>query len=275
MTQRIVDHHDIHLWTESFGNSEDKAVLLIAGAHAPSTFWPDFFCNDLASHHHFVIRYDHRDIGCSSHLPTTEDINQPLYTLKDLAEDALAILDAYGIRKASVVGHSMGGAIVQYLAAFHSDRLLNAVSISANISYQLKHPDYERTMEKLLENKPTGDFENDWPGWLQSWKLLHGDDWAFDETMAKSYTKAIYTRHEGGDLKPAWNHIAAGLTKPALIERLPNTFLLIHGSKDILQPVDEIESLKNRFNVHIIAGAGHVFFNKKIWVEIRDIILSN
>ena len=128
-------------------------------------------------------------------------------------------------------------------------------------------------MQALLENKPIGNFEKDWPGWLNSWKLLHGNACAFDEAMAKCYTKDIYTRHKGGDFNPSWNHIAATMTKPSLIDKLPHDLVLIHGSADVLQPAYEIEALKNRFNVNIIQGAGHVFFNRGLWHIILETFL--
>jgi pimeloyl-ACP methyl ester carboxylesterase len=270
-----IKHRNIELWTEFFGVAKAPVILLIAGAHAPATFWPSFFCKALVAHGYFVIRYDHRDIGYSTHFQATNDIHQPIYTIKDLAEDAIAILDHYNIQKAHIMGHSMGGFITQYMAAFQSDRLLNATSISANIKTQMhQNPKHGKIMQALLKNKPIGNVESDWPGWLNSWKILQGNTYAFDETMAKRYTRDIYTRHEG-DFKPAWNHIAATLTKPSLIDKLPNDLVLIHGSADVLQPVDEIEALKNKFNVHIIPGAGHVFFNRHLWQIILQIFLHS
>ena len=174
--KEVVTKNNISIWTESFGESSNLAILLIAGAHAPSTFWPDFFCKKLADAGYFVIRYDHRDIGYSSHFPVTEDINKVPYTLADLAVDALNVLDASNVSKAYVIGHSMGGSIAQYLTVKHSDRVIATISISVNISKQIhQHPKYKATMQELLKNKPTGDFNKDWNGWFKSWRLLHGD----------------------------------------------------------------------------------------------------
>lgn len=46
--QLIVHHGNITLWTESFGDPHNPAVLLIAGAGAPAKFWTDRFCTMLA-----------------------------------------------------------------------------------------------------------------------------------------------------------------------------------------------------------------------------------
>ncbi len=90
----------INLYTESFGEASKKICILISGAMAPCRFWTDRFCNTLALGGSFVIRYDHRDIGLSS---STE--KETMYTLAELAADAISVLDTYGCEKAYFVGH--------------------------------------------------------------------------------------------------------------------------------------------------------------------------
>jgi pimeloyl-ACP methyl ester carboxylesterase len=85
-----------------------------------STFWPDAFCQGLASSGHRVIRFDHRDAGNSSRV---DRMKRP-YRLMDLVDDVVAILDACGVSAAHMAGNSMGGFIVQLAAIHHEDRLL-------------------------------------------------------------------------------------------------------------------------------------------------------
>jgi GrpB-like predicted nucleotidyltransferase (UPF0157 family)/pimeloyl-ACP methyl ester carboxylesterase len=270
-----IKNKNISLWTETFGEEKHPAILLIAGAHAPSIFWPDFFCEKLVDAGYFVIRYDHRDIGYSTHFPTTNDINKPIYDLKDLTKDALAILDSYKIKKAIIIGHSMGGNIAQCLAAFHPKRILKAISISVPVGLSThKHANYNNVMQKLLKNKPMGHFEKDWKrGWKRSLKLLNGSYYKFDETMAKKYVKTIYERHQG-DFNPAWNHIAAQQNKPTLLNKLPSGMLFINGTDDIFSPCDDIKQLPGKFKMQILDGAGHIFFNHKLWKLITHVILD-
>ena len=68
---------------------------------------------------------------------------------------------------------------------------------------------------------------------------------------------------------PNYNGRSIGLQRQKVL------LLLIHGSEDVMQPVDEIEKLKNRFEVHIIDGAGHVFFNENLWYRIFKIITTH
>lgn len=270
---RFVRYDSVKLWTESFGYKKDWPILLIAGAHASSTFWPDFFCTNLVKKGFYVIRYDHRDIGLSTHFPKTQNIEYPIYTLKELMEDAIQILDAYKIQKAYIVGHSMGGSIVQYLQAYHPERILRAFSMSVGVDIKThKHPGFDGAMNELLKNRPTGDFKKDWPGWLRSWKILHGNI-EIDESMTKSYTKSIYSRHTG-DYEVAWNHIAAHNTKKTVIDKLPQNTVLINGTKDVLSPIEEIDKLKSLFIVTHLEGVGHVFFNRKVFANLLQIIIN-
>ncbi|NEE38759.1 alpha/beta fold hydrolase, partial [Streptomyces sp. SID7982] len=76
---------------------------------------------------HRVIRYDHRDTGRS-----TASFDEQPYPLTALAEDAIAVLDAFGAERAHVVGMSMGGMLTQLLVADHPERLLSATVIGTN-----------------------------------------------------------------------------------------------------------------------------------------------
>jgi 3-oxoadipate enol-lactonase len=66
---------------------------------------------------HRVLRYDHRGHGKSD--PAAGDE----YTIDHVAGDALALMDALGIERASVCGLSMGGAVGQWLACNHPSRV--------------------------------------------------------------------------------------------------------------------------------------------------------
>ena len=65
-----------------------------------------------------MVRYDHRDSGLSTKVPA--DVG---YTLDDLTDDALTVMDTHGIDRAHVIGRSMGGMVGQLLALDHADRV--------------------------------------------------------------------------------------------------------------------------------------------------------
>ena len=77
-----------------------------------------------------VIRFDNRDVGLSTHFSdASTDEHGAAYRVLDMANDAVAVLDAAGVERAHAMGLSMGGMIVQQLAIHHRDRLLSIVSV--------------------------------------------------------------------------------------------------------------------------------------------------
>jgi pimeloyl-ACP methyl ester carboxylesterase len=106
----------------------DPAILLIMGSSASMDWWEDDFCERLADGRRFVVRYDHRDTGRSvSYRP-----GAPPYTLRDLAADAVGLLDTFGLARAHLVGMSMGGAIAQLVALDHPGRVASLTLIATS-----------------------------------------------------------------------------------------------------------------------------------------------
>jgi pimeloyl-ACP methyl ester carboxylesterase len=118
MTERMIKSNGVDICTEAFGDPSATPILLIMGASASMLMWPEEFCEQLAAGGRYVIRYDNRDTGRSIHYP----VGEPGYTVEDMADDAAAVLDAYGLATAHIVGASMGGMITQVFALRHRDR---------------------------------------------------------------------------------------------------------------------------------------------------------
>ncbi|WP_073973852.1 alpha/beta fold hydrolase [Erythrobacter donghaensis] len=133
----------IEIFYEEHGDPQAPAMLLVMGLGAQMTLWPDELVAALASEGFRVIRYDNRDIGLSQKMegqrapsPAVQVLRKKIgfpakvpYTLKDMADDGIGVLDALGIDRAHVVGASMGGMIVQLMAIHHAERLMSMTSI--------------------------------------------------------------------------------------------------------------------------------------------------
>ncbi len=128
MTEKVIEANGIELWTEDFGDPADPAVLLVMGAEAQGVMWPVALIEQIVARGRYVIRYDNRDVGQSS----VFDFDTDPYTLDEMAEDAIGILDHYRIDKAHVAGASMGGMITQLLMIRHPERLLSATVIMSS-----------------------------------------------------------------------------------------------------------------------------------------------
>ncbi len=114
-----IDSGGAELCIQTAGEPSDPAVLLIHGASASMLWWEAELCEQLAARGRFVVRYDQRDTGRSSTYP----VGAPGYGMRDLAADAVAILDALGIDRAHVVGRSMSGGVALILAVDHPERV--------------------------------------------------------------------------------------------------------------------------------------------------------
>ena len=136
MAEQMAKVGELDLCYETFGSRDDPAMLLVMGLGTQMLGWHEGFCEQLAQRGFFVIRYDNRDIGRSTHLkglrpPTIKqlllrDKTAAHYSLADMADDGIGLLDQLGIERAHVAGASMGGMIAQLMAANHPERVLLA-----------------------------------------------------------------------------------------------------------------------------------------------------
>jgi pimeloyl-ACP methyl ester carboxylesterase len=108
--------------------------------------WPEEFVDLLVDAGYQVVRLDNRDSGLSTQdswvpptqarliraLLTRRPIKDTGYTVVDMAEDAVGLLDALGVGPAHVVGVSMGGMIVQEMAIRHGSKVRSMCSIMSN-----------------------------------------------------------------------------------------------------------------------------------------------
>lgn len=135
------------------GPLDAPVVLLVAGADATAERWSPTLVDALLAGGRRVVRYDHRDTGRSGRVPASRP-----YTLAELTADALAVLDAAGVARAHVLGHSMGGRIAQDLALGHRSRVtgLTLVATSPGPVEGLSAPaeDYEAALLELMWAPP-------------------------------------------------------------------------------------------------------------------------
>lgn len=149
MSERTVPSGDVELWSEDFGDPSHPALLLVMGGNLSAFGWPDEFAQRLADGGLHVIRYDHRDTGRS----TTRDFAENPYGIDELAADAVAVLDGWGVDRAHVVGLSMGATITQVIALNHQDRLSGLIMmLGGGLDI-----DFDGNIERAMRDEPTPD----------------------------------------------------------------------------------------------------------------------
>ncbi len=148
-----VDANGITLAYQTYGDTSATPLLLVMGLATQMLGWHEEFCGQLVDAGFFVVRFDNRDIGLSTHMHEagmpdltklfTDPRGAASYTLEDMADDTAALLDALGIEAAHVVGASMGGMIAQTLAIRHPERVRSLTSIMSTPSPQIGPPTQE------------------------------------------------------------------------------------------------------------------------------------
>lgn len=129
----------IEICYDTFGQPVNPALLLVMGLGGQMTAWEPDFCDALANAGFHVIRFDNRDTGLSTKMESapppdigkamTGDMSSASYTLWDMADDAVGLLDHLQLERAHIVGASMGGMIVQAIAIRHPHRVISMTSI--------------------------------------------------------------------------------------------------------------------------------------------------
>ena len=136
----------VDLYYEEAGDPTAPAILLIMGLGTQLIAWPDAMIDGLVTAGYRVIRYDNRDIGLSTYLDSAPAVHPiwamaakrfglpcPIaYSLKDMAADAIALMDHLDIAAAHIVGASMGGMIAQIVAATSPERVISLTSIMSS-----------------------------------------------------------------------------------------------------------------------------------------------
>jgi len=282
----------IQIEYDTFGKYGDAPLLLIAGLAMQLIHWDEALCDQLARRGHYVIRFDNRDTGLSTQLSEAgiPDVGQiigarmkgeeirPPYTIEDMADDAVGLLDALEIEKAHICGISMGGMIAQTIALNHCQRILSLISIYSQTGNPALAPPTPKALECLLTPPPM-EREANITYTLDVWRTFSGTGFAQDKDWlrkiaAQAYDRAFYP--EG-----VARQLAAVLTqknrKPDLGSVAVPT-LVIHGADDPLVPVeggkDTAEAIP-RAELIIIDGMGHDLPHGGARPQIVDAIVNH
>ncbi|MBL4682014.1 MAG: alpha/beta fold hydrolase [Pseudomonadales bacterium] len=136
-----VKANDIEIEYALKGAPEDDVIILVRGLGTQLVDWPENLINGLLDSDLQVLIFDNRDVGLSQkfdHIAppklgdVAKGITQPPYTLKDMSDDVIGLMDALNIEQAHVLGISMGGMIVQLMAVHYPRRLLSMLSIMSS-----------------------------------------------------------------------------------------------------------------------------------------------
>lgn len=241
---RLVQTNGVTLAADSFGAPTDPAILLIMGGGASMDWWEDEFCERLAAAGRFVIRYDHRDTGQS----TAYEPGSPGYVSKDLVDDAVGLLDAYGLAGAHIVGMSMGGGIAQSLALDHPGRVASLTLMSTSPG---PGDDDLPPMSPDLQAAFSGEMaEPDWSDrasvidyLIEDARLYAAASRTFEEEAMRDLVSRAYDRT--ANMASAMNHFILDGASPSRedLAKVTAPTLVLHGTEDPLFPYEHGRAL--------------------------------
>ena len=252
-----------------------QPLLLIMGLGMQLLAWPEELVQLLVSRGFRVIRMDNRDIGLSQHFDHLGVPNIALgalrhtlgmavaspYSMADMAQDAVGVLDALGLQQAHVCGASMGGMIAQHLAARHPARVKSlTLMMSTSGARRLPQPGWR--VRGALLSRPKGSEPEAVVRHLQ--KLLRtigSPGYPPDAERERQRLLASVRRswHPAGAARQLLAVVADG-DRSALLPRIQMPTRIIHGLADPLVRVEAGRDLAQRIagaQADFIPGMGH------------------
>src|SRR5918998_3528814 len=277
--ERIIRANGVDLCTQTFGDRADPPILLIMGGASSMDWWEDGFCERLAAGSRFVIRYDHRDTGRS----VSYEPGAAPYSLRDLAQDAVGLLDAFGLESAHVVGMSMGGWIGQPLALDPPDRVASLTLISTSPTAGPSDPDLPEMSQELQAFFAEEATEPDWSDRaavidyiVEGERPFAGsrpfDEAAIREIAARAFDRTTnlasgITNHAGIDSGDRWRERLGEVSVPTLV---------IHGTEDPMYPYGNAVALAKEIpgaRLLALERVGHEVLPRGLWdVVVRAIL---
>ena len=273
---------DMEITYSTLGNATDPPVLLISGLGGQLIASDDAFCQELVNRGLFVIRFDNRDVGLSSHFADGPRPDQPAtagpaaYTLADIAADTSGLIDNLGLGSAHLVGISLGGMIAQILAIEHPERVRSLTSImsttgsdrvgqSTEAAHALLLMPPANTREAAMERAVLGNLAVGSPAYPG-----RGDRIA--DKAARAFDRAF-------DPQGVARQLAAAMTAPDRTEdlrrlRLPS--LVIHGAEDPLIAVSGGQATAEAIpgaELVVIDGMGHDL-PRPLWPTVAERIAA-
>lgn len=239
---------DVNIWYESIepGGAAKGAVLLLTGISSDALMWSPRFLDALGDAGYRVIRYDQRDTGMSDWIEDWDSANP--YSLHDMADDGIAVLEALGVEKAHVLGVSMGGMVAQQIAIDHPDRVLSLTSIMS--SGDIADPDLPSASAEFVQEfaeKSLGFLaaksERDMiESYVTVRAMLLGDSpYALDVKTVAEQVLYNLRRRRGYNPQAYFQHQVAVLTAGSryeALQTLDTPTLIIHGKSDPIIPIE-------------------------------------
>ena len=268
------DVNGLTICYERSGPEDGPVLLLVGGMGQQLISWPPHLLDPLHRAGIGTVTFDNRDVGRSTWMDEAgpADIGGIIatlraggtpdyaYTIRDLADDAVGLLDHLGLERVHVLGPSMGGMIVQRMAIDHPERVASLTSVMSTTGRRgLPGATKEANAALLAVTEPG--LEGYLEGRARRRAAYGSTGFAFDEAWELELARGLVERGlnpEGGSRQYAAT-IADGDRTEAL-GRLDLPALVVHGDVDNLIPPAGGEATAAAIpgaRLHIVEGMGY------------------
>lgn len=289
---RRVSSNGIEICYETFGKKKGRPLILVMGLATQMIAWPEPFCRMLAEAGHFVVRFDNRDIGQSTrmkrlYVPDVEGLMAETaagrqvwvpYTLLDMADDAIGLMDALKIDRAHVCGMSMGGMIAQVMALEYPERLMSLTSMMSTTGEPDLPPATPEAMAAMMSSPPAkrAAYIDHMAG---IYRTFAGGSEFYDENLQRELSGKAFDRgiYAPGFLRQMAAIIGAGGRRHRL-EHLDLPTLVIHGDCDPVVPLEhgrDTADIIPGARLEVIPGLGHGTAFPGLWERMAAAITAH
>ena len=288
--ERFAKVGELTICYQTFGRPSDPPLLLIAGLGAQMIVYEDDFCDALAERGLWVVRYDNRDVGKSSQIDWRPAIDAGAavaerkkgdriaapYLLKDMAADAVGLMDALGVARAHVVGASMGGMIAQEIAIHWPERVRSLTSISSTTGDPRLPPPTPAVMN-VFTKPPPKTVEEYVEANVAAWLIFRGPGYPEDEKRDRE--RAIRAARRGFNPEGGQRQLLAVYASGSRKKTLPSVkapTLVIHGADDPLMLVAAGEDTAATIpgaKLVVLPRMGHAL-PLAVWPRVLDEIIE-
>lgn len=285
--------NEVELCYEVLGEKNPDTIVLISGLGSQMIRWDHTFCDLLVEKGFRVIRFDNRDSGSSvfntkREIPSDKSIEEIFamlskegipYSLMNMADDVIGLLNHLNIEKAHIAGRSMGGIIAQLLGSYYPERVLSlTIIMSTSLNPSLPKPDPEvMAMMTQVSADPVLQKEEYMREKIHFAKKISGSGYAFDSNQEKALLEEelIRSRTKNGII---WQLLAMGSFQynPEVLKKITAPALIIHGTEDLIFHPDCGKDIADSIpgaKWLLIEGMGH-FIPRELFDTISERMVS-
>jgi pimeloyl-ACP methyl ester carboxylesterase len=258
-TENTVANGDVDIYYRDYGPSDGDPILLVQGLGGQLINWPEHLIDFLIDNNFRPIVFDNRDTGKSSRIKDSRfsegnraktinatylryflrlPIRSP-YSLDDMANDSILILDQLKIDKAHLLGISMGGMIAQIIAANHPDRIKTFTLISSSTAVPSPFNGPTKSVRKLLmkrSNNPQSSVDERIDRSKKIFALIGLE--GYDLETEEFYNQSVKSIERSGPDDTGFSRqimaILASKNRIKKVKTIQADTLIIHGKEDPL-----------------------------------------